>query len=200
ANEVSGTVTLYEVLQDEVCANVPDISTLVVDACPPTLSIDFDPVEGAIAYLIEATLVSNPDRQTVFQIPEVPFSGDPNLPNTFQNGDINVRIAAIFEDGSRSDFSVTTVLTIDCDNNTDGIEARNTLLRDFRIYPNPVSEYLILEGLNSTSTVRVLDITGKLVLEQVVDTQLEVSNLPKGVYTLEVQSNQEWIKEKFVKQ
>jgi hypothetical protein len=72
-----------------------------------------------------------------------------------------------------------------------------------KIYPNPVSETLILEGLKNQSKISICDIHGKLinVLEVQDNTErIDVSNLPRGMYFLKVETSGKLAESKFIKQ
>jgi hypothetical protein len=60
----------------------------------------------------------------------------------------------------------------------------------FSVYPNPASDQLTIQtGLATSQTiwVKIYDITGKtLMYEQLEDTTLDVSNLPNGLYILQL--------------
>lgn len=59
------------------------------------------------------------------------------------------------------------------------------------IYPNPVQDILFVEGLEINTTVRIFDMNGTLVRNEMVDQarlQLNVSDLPKGIYLLQTEN------------
>ncbi len=60
----------------------------------------------------------------------------------------------------------------------------------FSVYPNPASEFIILNGVNN-GQVNIYALNGKLVLSSFVNesTNLDISNLSSGLYTLEVVEN-----------
>lgn len=54
-----------------------------------------------------------------------------------------------------------------------------------QVYPNPTQDYLNFEGLNKSSTLRVFNINGQLVLESLIFegvNSIDVKHLPNGVY------------------
>jgi hypothetical protein len=71
---------------------------------------------------------------------------------------------------------------------------------DFKIYPNPVYDIIYLKTLNSISeeiTISIVDITGKILLQKKFDNllnsliyQINVSDLAKGVYYLQIGNKQ----------
>ncbi len=69
------------------------------------------------------------------------------------------------------------------------------------VYPNPASNYLHLKGLRTHSRAQILDLTGRVILENEVETQkIDVSQLVSGAYILLLESDNSiirvpWIKE-----
>ncbi len=60
------------------------------------------------------------------------------------------------------------------------------------IQPNPASDYVIIKNVSEGSLVKVYDITGCLVMTEIVtgECRLDVSNLPSGIYLLEADRRQ----------
>ena len=58
----------------------------------------------------------------------------------------------------------------------------------FSVYPNPAASILYIDGAEG-ETVSVYDATGRLVMEEVYDGQLNVSTLIKGIYAVRVGTN-----------
>ncbi|MFN2395729.1 MAG: choice-of-anchor J domain-containing protein [Bacteroidales bacterium] len=71
----------------------------------------------------------------------------------------------------------------------------------FRLYPNPASKTLYVEGLNPQAKVQIFNIVGVLVSNQyLLSGSLDVSNLSPGVYFLKVEKGGDFLLERFVKQ
>ncbi|MBL7704029.1 MAG: T9SS type A sorting domain-containing protein [Taibaiella sp.] len=71
-----------------------------------------------------------------------------------------------------------------------------------KIYPNPVSGVMTIEGLSGNATLRVLDLSGRLVLEtqhNASKVTLDLSQLLDGIYHLQVISGTATSVEKFIK-
>ncbi|WP_417588769.1 T9SS type A sorting domain-containing protein [Owenweeksia hongkongensis] len=65
-------------------------------------------------------------------------------------------------------------------------------LAEVAIYPNPTNDFLNLENLPKEGQVTLYNLSGKLLLQQPFkkeNNKLDLSNLPKGVYLLELQNN-----------
>ncbi|MEM9820456.1 MAG: T9SS type A sorting domain-containing protein [Bacteroidota bacterium] len=76
---------------------------------------------------------------------------------------------------------------------------------DFRVYPNPVKDQLNVQldtDFVGTRSIRVVDINGRLVLEQTMEQSnewIDVQHLPNGLYTLSVWSSTKgWQSQKVV--
>jgi hypothetical protein len=64
----------------------------------------------------------------------------------------------------------------------------------FSIYPNPASTNIQISGVHAGSTIRVADVTGKLILEQVAKnegstTTVDLSTLAKNIYIVQIIEN-----------
>ena len=62
-----------------------------------------------------------------------------------------------------------------------------------RIYPNPVSDYFRIGGIEEDTIVTIVDITGKTMLQQPVnpDETIVVSYLQQGIYFVMVKGKTE---------
>ncbi len=73
-----------------------------------------------------------------------------------------------------------------------------------KLYPNPATETLYVEVNNpAIKELKVMDVTGKLVLSQSVSTNKEainISSLPSGTYYLQLVSDTQTVGARFVKQ
>lgn len=70
-----------------------------------------------------------------------------------------------------------------------------------RIYPNPATKRLFIEGIISEVQISVYDLHGRLVLKREINGRvIDISNLPSGVYSIVMESNNEIIKRKVVKE
>lgn len=70
------------------------------------------------------------------------------------------------------------------------------------IYPNPVKNILNLKSEKSVDQLQIFDLSGKSVFTQnnlKANTQIDVSNLPKGVYIVKINSNGEVKTQKITK-
>lgn len=72
-------------------------------------------------------------------------------------------------------------------------------LESFSIYPNPSSEVLNVSGINIPFNYKILDVQGKEHKKGEGNQQVDISNLPKGMYFLQINSTQNKVIFKFVK-
>lgn len=64
--------------------------------------------------------------------------------------------------------------------------------RDITVYPNPSAAEVYVKGLNEGSTLRLMDITGRVLVEKTGSASVEkmdMSRLPAAIYTLQVVEN-----------
>lgn len=73
-------------------------------------------------------------------------------------------------------------------------------LPGLRIYPNPVSQTLYVEGLTQTATARMYTLTGQRILTQPIRHSLDVSHLATGAYMLSLSHNGTTTRVKLIKQ
>lgn len=83
-----------------------------------------------------------------------------------------------------------------------GIETQTIADERISVYPNPTSDYLNIQNDSNTTidTITVTDLTGRKVLDQNQNTmQINVQNLAKGMYVLEVSVGEHKEIRKFLK-
>ena len=77
----------------------------------------------------------------------------------------------------------------------------NTIDENVVIYPNPTSEIINIELKNNDeASYQLFNSIGKLVKSGVVEKQIDVQNLAKGIYFLEINSEQNNITKKVIKE
>lgn len=64
-------------------------------------------------------------------------------------------------------------------------DAVSTEQVNITVYPNPVEKILYVNGLTEDSDIKVINLTGEII-KQVKAQEVDVENLPKGVYILNV--------------
>jgi len=62
-------------------------------------------------------------------------------------------------------------------------------ITNFSIFPNPVSESFRISGITESASLTIIDITGKIVLQQTIipDETVSVGHLPAGIYFVNIQ-------------
>ncbi|MDR9399401.1 MAG: T9SS type A sorting domain-containing protein [Salibacter sp.] len=71
--------------------------------------------------------------------------------------------------------------------------------KTIKLYPNPVSHELSIEGLDKQHSASILDLTGREVWNGRVFNRIDVSQIPRGTYILHIQNEQKPIIKKFIK-
>lgn len=105
--------------------------------------------------------------------------------------------AVEFHDFSEEFHPIDTTNTNPVDTTSNGIY---NLRPDFKIYPNPVSDYLILNELNEISDFEIVDYRGVKFLKGLIeDNRINVSSLNKGVYILLLRRDRKYFVYKFIK-
>jgi hypothetical protein len=68
-------------------------------------------------------------------------------------------------------------------------DVKDNEITDLSIYPNPVSNFLQLDHIGIVGTVRILNHLGQVVIKKTLEvekTEVDVSHLPEGMYTIQV--------------
>lgn len=69
-----------------------------------------------------------------------------------------------------------------------------------KIYPNPTSSFMTIDGVESTSILRVYNARGELVLQKMNDSPIDLSGYAKGVYYIKVSNENSNSSYKIIKQ
>ena len=72
-------------------------------------------------------------------------------------------------------------------------------LTNISIYPNPVDDKLFIQGLSGVSDISIYDVLGKLVLSKTNTSEIDLTNLKKGIYLIKIKDQQKEIIKKLVK-
>ena len=83
--------------------------------------------------------------------------------------------------------------------NRTGLEDAN--INKAVIFPNPTTSHIQLKGIEGKANLSLFDIDGKLLLSKQFtdDETISVSSLPKGIYTLKIQTTTGVVERKLVK-
>lgn len=96
-----------------------------------------------------------------------------------------------FNDGEVEDYNVVINNSLSVDD--------TALENGIRVFPNPASEMLFVAGLKSERKYQIYTMTGQLVTQGKTNREIKINNLPKGVYVLVVDNDQQKIQTKFIK-
>lgn len=117
-------------------------------------------------------------------------------------GDYNVD-ARIGSDGNTlvagcaKDMMVGERLILNVDTTCGGIGIDEDSKNAIRFYPNPANNYITVEGINGLASITLIDILGnevKRVNSVSKNVQISLSDLPKGLYFLQVKQANELLK------
>ena len=58
------------------------------------------------------------------------------------------------------------------------------------MYPNPTSDYIYFKGVVSNETIKIVDLSGKTILEEdIINDKLYVGDLSSGIYLILVNNS-----------
>ena len=75
----------------------------------------------------------------------------------------------------------------------------NSLKNNVKVYPNPVTEKLFIDGLSGVK-LKVMDLVGKIIIEENNTNEINVRTLKGGIYFLQIASGNEQSVIKFIKE
>ncbi len=123
------------------------------------------------------------------------FSG--NNPNY---NDFNYNFHGKIDDIKIFQCALTDEEVNDLYSNTQDIDKNNYSIQ---LYPNPTTEFLVIETeTDIISEIQIYDISGKLVLSNVINSnhkEIDVSKLPQSVYLINIKINNTVFSKKFIK-
>ena len=70
------------------------------------------------------------------------------------------------------------------------LATQDILKNKLKIYPNPTSDFIFIENVRTNSLVKIIDVSGKIVLEKKLSgNSIDVKSLSKGIYFIEIEGN-----------
>ncbi|HRP59267.1 MAG TPA: T9SS type A sorting domain-containing protein, partial [Vicingus sp.] len=167
----------------------------------PLSDIDITVDQSPGGAIMDATITDINGYFTFNNLPVGTYTLHADIPGygvTSQTIDVNA---------TTSSFDVV-LCTIDSINMIDMCEINVTSVNDFsskneiRIYPNPAKNSLTIFFENdNSSTIQIVDITGKIVLtKKLIKTieRLDISSLQNGMYFIKIQSNEKDFVQKLI--
>jgi hypothetical protein len=163
-------------------ATITDATVTSVTGLPAGLSYSLNPLGGVITGGSDACLL----------ITGTPSTGSAGTYTVTANISVNTSFGALPGTG-------TWPLTV---TGPTGIKA-NTVSTEFFISPNPASSELVITSTSHFGKVQIIDALGKIVIAHdanyALQTSINVSNLSKGVYFLQINDGDKTITRKFIK-
>ncbi|APY12251.1 hypothetical protein BWZ22_13900 [Seonamhaeicola sp. S2-3] len=119
-------------------------------------------------------------------------------------GDNSLYDVALFGDLDLSGNNRTFNTTIDLGayeyNSTLGIDDVSLNTNSVKLYPNPVSDRLFIKSTEQIESVTIYNINGQLIKQAIEATNgVDISQLPNGLYMVQIQTNANTITQKFLK-
>ncbi len=74
-----------------------------------------------------------------------------------------------------------------------------TEFSELKIYPNPVYDFLTIELEEKISSVKIISIDGRILLNEFSENKIDVSKLSTGIYFIEVKTDRNNYRKKFLK-
>lgn len=79
------------------------------------------------------------------------------------------------------------------------LSLKNNTLYNISIYPNPAQKFINVSGIDGINTINIYSILGKLEKKAKDLNSIDVSNLSRGIYILQIVKDTETIEKKFIK-
>jgi hypothetical protein len=82
-----------------------------------------------------------------------------------------------------------------------GINSPNAIT-DFNFYPNPAKDYVIINSMVNSASIKLFNPLGELIYEGITseEVKIDISNYPSGVYFAEWRTSDKVVVKKFVKE
>jgi hypothetical protein len=69
------------------------------------------------------------------------------------------------------------------------------------VYPNPVNNVLLINGLSDILKISIYDMYGKIIFNKlVINNQIDISNFTSGIYMIKIETTKGFLIQKFIKQ
>lgn len=117
--------------------------------------------------------VLNEDNRLIF------FQDDTRVPNETSKG--NVALIKIYSEPLTASQVADTFTNL-----TGTLSLSNKNIKTFKMYPNPAKDVLYFDYYSDNTTIKITDVTGKIVLNQILKSQINISNLNQGLYIVTV--------------
>lgn len=156
-----------------------------------TLSFQYNKTTGAIQYTWPTGSGGySASTATLGLIPGM-VAQDVYLYNVTDTGNTVSKTAGF--DNILVQFTNTTILS------TNELSANNIKAITF-IYPNPTSDFLNIKTDSKINAVSVVDLSGRKMEATLNDNKVDVRNIPKGTYIINIETKEGKTSEKFIKQ
>jgi len=97
---------------------------------------------------------------------------------------------------ANGNVSVEVTRTVNVESSLSVDDNINNILK---IYPNPVDDKLIIQGLQKKTKVSIYTILGKLVLSKMTSSEIDINNLKRGIYLIKFTDIRGQLVRRFIK-
>lgn len=173
---------------------------LTIGNCFTDLILNNPETTSVYTHQVSNTIITE-DNYTVLQNQDITMTAGQSitlLPNTYiENGSnylakIEGCLPVSQKLTSRKRSSQKISLSIDLDKDLSDVV--KTI-----VYPNPVSDILNIKTKEKVQSASIFDMTGRKIEARVMDNAVDVSNLEKGTYIINIQTEKGTTSEKFIK-
>ncbi len=155
--------------------------------------------DNAYRYLYTYDTYGNDVSSTNYYFSAGNWLQDGGLRHTYTydvNTNVKTDIQEAYDPFSMWEFTIQFINSYD---NVTGVN--NAIVKGISIFPNPATTQLIINGLDNSS-IKIFSMAGQLVSTQAVTLGMpvDISQLTRGMYTLQITNAERVITQKFIKQ
>lgn len=179
-----------------LCGSQGLIKRKIVPVIPLNANFEADQTDICDANEVSFTDLSTGDVESWSWNFEGGYPSDSQEPNPsifyLDAGIYDVSLTVTDADGE-STITMEDYITV---HNCTGTEEVNE--SNISFYPNPAINNLFIQGLEAEGQVKIVNLSGKVILEETAIESIDISIIPSGVYMVEVESNDQIIKRKLI--
>lgn len=165
----------------------------------PSININYNTYQISTGTITFTLIVDSPGTTPIYQWQKNGINVGTNSPtyteSSLNSGDfIECQLTSdiVCASGNTGKHKVNIIVSSLSSNNSD----KNR----FQIYPNPVKDKIFIKNIKDINTAKIYDASGKLLTGYKINSDnIEVSNLQKGAYYLEIVNASKTFKTKFIK-
>ncbi|MFN0202100.1 MAG: T9SS type A sorting domain-containing protein [Bacteroidia bacterium] len=169
------------------------VNQLFISTCPAITSLNFNAYHG---YITKCNNLSYMKIKNNYAEKYLKLSNLPNLTDICADAN-----EVSFVQTAASASGAISIVNVNSNCVSTSIPAAT--LKRFNIYPNPTNDKLTIKDLTQPATIYMYSLEGKLVYSQTYQATpsgitLELSQIAKGIYLLQIQTDSELVQQKVV--